>query len=217
MPEEKKDPKELRAKLDSKADQMWRNLTEDVNPTFGLAWSIATSDKYGERDRDVFDKYIYKPTLNSDKGGKVLADTLKESRQDGQFLSGQVTERQIAQRGHKITLDSLAGIKVGQALDLMDINQEDRRDLKLDMDKYLAEYLNEEDEVAKARVIEIMGKYFAYKIGQDLSKAYKLEQEDIVKNLKNDLTSNEFAKKAKYDADVNKYKKIRAEELGLAA
>ena len=73
--QERIDPKALRQELDSKADQMWRNLTEDVNPTFGLAFHLENSidskknKRYGKEDKEVFDQFIYQPALKSEKGG----------------------------------------------------------------------------------------------------------------------------------------------------
>ncbi len=217
MPEtEKKDPKKLRADLDSKADQMWKNLTEDVNPTFALA-NYLTQKKYGDQDRQVFDEFVYRPALGTSKGGKFLADALIESRQEEQIGSGGLVERVINQRGQKITEASLIGIKVGKLYDLIGLDQEQRSALKLDSSKYLAEYLEFGSDVEKARAEQVVVSYFEYKVDGELSEAYKKAQKAVGKNLKEGAGSDRFAKIETLKADTDKYKAKRTQELGLAA
>ncbi|MEK6884924.1 MAG: hypothetical protein AABY22_35160 [Nanoarchaeota archaeon] len=220
MAEDKKDPKELRIELDRKAEQAKRNLNinlredqeKDPNQTFGLAWYIATQEGYGKNDREVFTEYIYDPALK----GEELLKVLKESRQNGEPLTGEVSERAIAQRGQKITLESLIGTKVGDVIGLLDVKTENHSDFGLDKDKYIAEYLEFGNDVEKARATELIGTYWKYKASEGLAEAYKKAKEQSVNSLKENLNSDRYAKKAQLDADVKDYKKARAVELGLA-
>jgi hypothetical protein len=169
-------------------EQALNNLNDIVYRRFVTSYLVANDKSHGDKDRQVIDKFSYQPMLASDNGARYVRDALLESREEG-FLSGNVTEKRLAERGHRIILESLSVLTIGDYLN--HINYEgDRSKIKLHQDKHIHDYLRNGSDEEKMRVKLLIANYITKITDNELSDAFKKEAENTAKDLETILTKD---------------------------
>jgi hypothetical protein len=104
---------------------------------------LVENGSYGEDGGSAVDQFIYQPALAggttfydpaTGKETSIIIDPLLQSRSDGKRYTGSVRELDIIKKAAAIQTESLVGIKVSDALEIMGVNYDGEY-----KDKYLRE------------------------------------------------------------------------------
>lgn len=129
---------------------------------------------YGEAGSSAVDQFIYQPAISggtnfySENGEQVnlVISSLLGSRADGKRYTGNVKEYDIIKQAAMIQQESLIGIKISDATNILGISYEGDK-----ANKYLGELLQSEDDEDKKLAQQILGTYLGNSADNTVSDA----------------------------------------------
>ena len=156
------------------------------------AYFVQKNETYGKAGGDAVYNFIYQPARGSNEGNAIMNGILQDSSY-GLRYGGSVSEAQIIGKSAEIVQQSIAGIKVSDAMSLM--GSKAKIDPKY-ADRYVADLLSEESSDTEKEVAQaIMGSYGSWLTNSKVSEALNLSAKATVGNLEKILKPEEAKKK----------------------
>ena len=184
---ENKSPEEIQKEKEKFRKYALKNLQESKLSGLATAYLVNKEDSgYGKVDNDSVEQFLYGPTIGSgvkahdlESGEKfdLVYNSLLGSRQDGKRYSGQVSEHEILKTSANIIHGSVASLKVGDIMNLLDRSYVQIKDKY--KDKYISDLTQSENEEDK-KVAQILEKgYIDYITVRNVSGALDKRAESL--------------------------------------